>query len=367
MKLLLFFAFISSAYASTYEEVFPQYYEYCAGTRLKYQKEHFDGSEGGIGGHAFVYLHGICKDYSKNYPQIKICDKEDDHQGVGISLDSDYSNVTWVAVPGRELMLFGNEDRDSQITQSNINNIIQKSYDLQIFKGVKFNSIADNLPKEEYEKKSAYFSIGTNLAVNWARELRCVKIPVQQEKLNSTVQFLNNLNDSYYKIGKEYKWSMMSNNCTHLSINIGSHLGIGKPIKTDQKILSQLGNIAIPANQYLKLMDKVVLNKKVKNNLNYSANQFGAIAKKYPAYESNEFFVTENLKALTLRPRKNLIKMFSSSKSYDKFLNNKKYTSLKENALYWNELYEKTQKKKRLSDERINQQLDLINSVLIND
>ena len=42
-------------------------------------------------------------------------------------------------------------------------------------------------------------------------------------------------------------------------------------------------------------------------------------------------FKTNNLKAFTLKPRKNILKVFSTPKKYDKFLSVKKYTDLNEN------------------------------------
>lgn len=336
---ILLFCLSTSAIASTYEEVFPHYYEYCAGTMLRYQKEYFDGAEGGPGGHAFVYLHGICKDSSKNYPQVKVCDKNDDHQGVGISLDSDYKNVAWVAVPGRELILFGDKKSDSRINKNDIEKVIQKSLKYKVFKNVQLKSYPKDMPSNEKERYTALFSIGTDIAVNWARELRCVRTPVEKNKLQNAVEFLNKTNDQYYIGKKEYKWSMLSNNCTHLSINIGHKLGINPSIQTDKFFLEQIGNIAIPANHYLYLMDKVVLNKEVNRKGTYTPNQFGALAKKYEAFPNSEIFITDNLKSFTLRPRKNIKNFFSSSKSYDRYLEKKEFTDLRENAFYWSKIY----------------------------
>lgn len=347
---ILLIGLSTSAYAGLYGEVFPRYYEYCAGTMLHYQKDYFNGAKGGAGGHAYVYLQGICKDYSKPYPQVKVCDKSDDHEGVGISLDSDYKNVAWIAVPGRELIHFGNKEQGSVISKSDVDELIQKSIDLEIFKNVELKNYPQNLLPEEKERYTALFSIGTDIAINWARELRCVKTPVSEDRLKDAVTFLNETNNKYFLEGKEYKWSMLANNCTHLSINIGHELGVNPSIATDRSFLKQLGNIAIPANHYLYLMDKVVMNKKVDKRKTYTPNQFGAIASKFQAFPNNEMFITEDLKSFTLRPRKNIKRILSTAKSYDSFLKRKEFTDLRENALYWSKLYSDKDDSQKLNE-----------------
>lgn len=331
---------VGTTLASSYDEVFSEYYEYCTGTRLKYQPAYYGGATGGIGGHGFMYVHGLCKDYSKNYPQVKVCDENDDHKGVGISLDSDYLNVQWVAVPGRELMIFGDKNPSEIVTHEMIQEITKKTYDLKVFENVKLKGISDKFVfnSEDYQRETARFSIGTDFAVNWARDLRCVRIPVLKDKLSETADYLNSLNQKYYHGPKEYEWSDLKNNCVHLSKNVASKLGITKSVPTDKSKFTQIMNLAVPSNYYLHLVDKAVLKKKVKNR--YTPNQFGSLMAKYPAFPTNDMFVTEDLDALTL-PRKNLLRFRATPVSYDRFLKEAKYTSLEENAHYWEVLYSK--------------------------
>lgn len=331
---------VGTTLASSYDDVFGEYYEYCTGTRLKYQPAYYGGATGGIGGHGFMYIHGLCKDYSKNFPQVKVCDENDDHKGVGVSLDSDYLNVQWVAVPGRELMIFGDKNPNEIVTHEMIQEITQKSYQLKIFENVKLKGISEKLAfnSEDYQKETARFSIGTDLAINWARDLRCVRIPVIKEKLGDTAEYLNSLNQKYYYGPKEYKWSDLKNNCVHLATNVANKLGITKSAPTDKSKLTQIMNLAVPSNYYLHLVDKAVLKKRVKDR--YTPNQFGSLMAKYPAFPTNDMFITEDLNALTL-PRKNLLRLRATPVSYDRFLKEAKYTSLEENALYWDEIYSK--------------------------
>ena len=88
-----------------YAKLYPAHVEYCAGT--KYQKR--EGANGGYGGHGFTYVNSLCKDESKNYPQVKVCDGTEGYSGVGISVNSDFQNVNWVAVPTHSFFLNGND------------------------------------------------------------------------------------------------------------------------------------------------------------------------------------------------------------------------------------------------------------------
>src|SRR5690606_36622628 len=113
------------------------------------------------------YINGLCKDNSKDYPQVAPCDeikeKNIAHQGVGISLDSDFKNITWVAIPGRELTFFG-DISPRPIDLNDIESITQKAIDLKIFENVEMKSVLAKglIPGTlEFEKEVILASIGT--------------------------------------------------------------------------------------------------------------------------------------------------------------------------------------------------------------
>lgn len=338
----------SSVALSSYDSYFPEYFEYCTGTQLKYQPAYFGGSEGGPGGHGFMYIHGLCKDFSKSYPQVKPCQSDSSHQGVGVSLDSDYTNVAWVAVPGRNLMMFGDTER-RQITEEDIQSVANKAVALKIFQNVKMKPayVTDNtFNTEAHEKAAAIYSLGTDIAVNWGRELRCVRIPVQKSAIAAAAQYLNEVNDKYFKNNIPYKWSMLKNNCTHLAVNTSHAMGINSSIETDRSAIRQLFNLAVPANAYLMYADKAVLNEvnakeisksKAFKSFGYSPAQLGSLLIHMPVYPDNVMFRTTELVAFTL-PRKNIIKLLATPIRYDKFATSEN-SDLVENAKKWKELY----------------------------
>ena len=87
-----------------YEELFPHYVELCAVSQYR-SLEH---GEGGVPGHAVMYLKGACKDEAAPYPKLRPCRGEattrnDPEHGAGISVNRWLRNVNWIAVPGARL------------------------------------------------------------------------------------------------------------------------------------------------------------------------------------------------------------------------------------------------------------------------
>jgi hypothetical protein len=352
MKILYLVFFFSSLALASYEEHFPHYYEYCTGTQLKYQPAHFSGAIGGPGGHGFMYIHGLCKDYSKDYPQVIPCSEVKtnsfNHQGVGVSIDSDYANVAWVAVPGRDLTINGGLKRKAA-TKADFDAIAEKAFELKIFENVQMRpSYVSQHPvnSREHQLAAAIYSIGTDLAINLARDLRCVRIPVSEKALVKAADYLNAFNNQYYQKGLEYKWSMVTNNCSHLAINTAAAMGIGSSLKVDSSMIERIFHLAIPANAYLYLVDKSVLQEnllgKIKRSktfkrLDYMPSQIGSLLFREEVYPENEMFITKELEALTL-PRKNITKLLATPVTYDKKRTSEN-TDLVANAKKWQKKY----------------------------
>ena len=348
MILVLF----SSVCLASYEDHFPVYFEYCTGTQWKLQK----GDIGGTPGHSLTYIHGLCKDYTASYPQVIPCHKvsreqkkKHPHKGVGISLDKNFTNVMWVAVPGRNLTLFGDLEPRA-ITLEDLDRQVERINKLKVFQGVRSKS--ENLKtlkygSEEYFKVIAQDTAGTDHAFNWARELHCVKIPATKNSLDGVTKFLNESNQKY-RTGKEYEWSKLSNNCVHLSINQSHAMGISKAIKTDQKFIKLLFNMALPANGLLMYADKTVLARRPsKRELGHALEekdfypiQVGSIMEEHKVFPSGEYFNTENLEVLTAPRVLKPWKLLSTPRKYAKKYMTPQNSELKENARMWVERYE---------------------------
>lgn len=344
---------VSSIALAAYEDHFPTYFEYCTGTQWKLQS----GEKGGSPGHGFTYIHGLCKDYRSSYPQVVPCSEVSPelkekypHEGVGISLDKNFSNVMWVAVPGRNLTFFGDKAEKVSITNSDIQKIVKKVSDLKIFQDVIHKGARPvTLPynSQEYLDAVAVATLGTEFAVNWARELHCVRIPAPASVLPGVAKFLNDSNNQY-KTGPGYEWSKVTNNCAHLAINTSHAMGINESIKLDAKFVSKIFNMALPSNTFLMYADWAVLAKMPSNRLlskvlpekGFHHVQVGSIMENHPVFPSGDHFNTEGLSVLTAPRVGKPLKLLATPEKYEQKHMTPKNSELKANAEMWIERYE---------------------------
>lgn len=381
LKVLPFF-FLSAVTQAAYEDHFPAYFEYCTGTQWKLQS----GEKGGSPGHGFTYIHGLCKDYRSSYPQVIPCSEVSaelrekyPHDGVGVSLDKNFSNVMWVAIPGRNLTLNGDSERKA-ITNQDVKDIIQKVIDLKIFqdvvhKGEKARSLPLN--SQEYLEAVADATLGTEYAVAWARELHCARIPAPVESLPAVAKFLNEANNQY-KEGPGYEWSKVSNNCAHLAINTSHIMGINKSIKLNQGGLKKFFNMALPSNTFLMYADLAALKKAPSNKkLNkaiaekgFYQVQVGSIIENHPAFPSGDKFNTEGLSVLTAPRPKSPFNFLGTPEKYEKKYMTPNNSELKANAEMWIERYEgnlqklKENQKGSELEQYLQKQLELSKAIL---
>jgi hypothetical protein len=373
----------SSLANASYEDHFPAYYEYCTGTQWKLQS----GEEGGKPGHGFTYIHGLCKDYRSSYPQVIPCSEVSEdlkakypHEGVGVSLDKNFSNVMWVAVPGRDLTFFGDITGPRAITHDDVKTIIQKTIDLKIFNDVVHKGKkAQELPlnSQEYLEEVADATLGTEYAVTWARELHCARIPIQASSLPAVARFLNEANNQY-KQGPGYEWDKISNNCAHLAINSSKQMGINDSILVDQAGVKKYFNMALPSNTFLMYADLSALSKKpslkklskVINQKGYTPVQIGSLINNYPAYPSGDKFNTGHLSILTAPRPKQPLRFLSTPEKYEAKYMTPKNTQLIANAKSWQGHYQKLlgqlkpQKVPSKIEIYLKDQLQLIDSII---
>lgn len=380
--LILSLLLLSSIASASYEDHFPTYFEYCTGTRWKLQ----NGEEGGKPGHGFTYIHGLCKDYRSSYPQVIPCSEVSEefrnkypHEGVGISLDKNFSNVMWVAVPGRSLVFFGDMESRS-ITSDDVKNIIQKTIDLKIFndvvhKGERAQELTLN--SMEYLEEVADATLGTEYAVSWARELHCAKIPIQSSTLPSVAAFLNDANIKY-KDGPGYEWDKIINNCAHLAINSSHYMGINDLIKVGERGIKKYFNMALPSNTFLMYADKSALGKKpslskltkmIKKN-GFTPVQVGSLINNYPAFPSGDKFNTDDLNVLTAPRIKKPLKLLATPEKYEVRYMTPRNSVLLDNAHAWKSHYQKLlnqisdKKNSAKVDKYLRDQLEVIEAII---
>ncbi len=288
---------------SRYSRLFPTHVEYCSGG----QYEMIDGLRGIGAGHAFSYIQGLCKDGSKTYPQVKICDGSEDHQGVGISSNRDFRNVKWVAVPSYSLLMDGGVHEGESISTSTLDQVIDRATQARVFEGVVVqpelaNDRAGNallVHSLNYQDQAARGSIGTDIGLRLARNLECVRLPFLKERLQAVADRLNDINNSYYKTGIPYVWDVTSDNCTHLSRSILDAAGLH-----EASSLGTIRNISLPRNGGYSLVQAGILRSldpgavyareqdrnAILSGSPWLPTQVGVIANYIPGFSNNSVF-----------------------------------------------------------------------------
>jgi hypothetical protein len=91
-----------------YDKLFPYYVELCATSQFRSKLK----GEGGVAGHAVMYIKGACKDEQATYPQLRRCsaaatEVDDPEHGAGISRRPLVSQCQLGSDPGLRPVLSG--------------------------------------------------------------------------------------------------------------------------------------------------------------------------------------------------------------------------------------------------------------------
>jgi hypothetical protein len=233
-----------------YSKYFPFHAEFAAMTQIK----PIGKKPGGPGGHAFLYIHGLCKDYSVPYPKVIPCSearfpKGLEHAGVGISVNNDFVNANWVAVPGHELFFRG-EHPGERLDQNDVDRSVQRALDYRVFEGVKVQPelVSNEVTGALYESKVARGSVGTDYSTHYGRELWSVRFKMDESAIRPMSDFLNQVNAPYVAGEREYRWSGIYDNCAALSANVLAVACLRKSLPVRQIFLKHLFNLALPRN-----------------------------------------------------------------------------------------------------------------------
>ena len=94
--------------------------------------------EGGVAGHAVMYIKGACKDEQAPFPQLRRCraaatELDDPEHGAGVSVGRWFRNVNWVAIPGYQLLYEGNLKIGERLTQANFEAAVHDAIDTGIY------------------------------------------------------------------------------------------------------------------------------------------------------------------------------------------------------------------------------------------
>lgn len=251
------------------DTLFPYSVELCALSQFRGK----DGAKGGIPGHGVMYLHGACRDPETHYPQLRLREDADtDHDGVGVTVNRYLKNANWIAIPGRRLFFEGNLGPDDRVTEQAVEAVTQQAIELGLYDGIQLLDDVKEKGLAEFVRKR---SVGTDLALTFARTIFCARVPVTRAMMGEIILFLNDLNLQYNTGEKEYHWDGLHDNCVHVVHNALAAASIWPPTEVGGRGLRR--HLAIPANEYLNL---------VLRTADFPIDDFQAILRDQEAHDS---------------------------------------------------------------------------------
>jgi hypothetical protein len=332
-----------------YERFFPYYAELCAGSQFRAKLT----GEGGIAGHAVMYLKGACREEDAPYPQLRRCrvaatSLDDPEHGVGISVNRWFKNVNWVAIPGYHLFFDGNLKAGEPLTRTQFEAVEQQAIDRGLFKGIAFH----DYPGAESDTDLRVFlerhSIGTDFALQFARNVFCARLPVTSAMMDQVISFLNDKNREYAEGKADYNWSVWADNCVHTVRNALAAANIWSPLSVRAIKIRQIFNLAIPANEFVNLAElmtqdiddyRAILDdgprRDAFHEFRWLPTEPGALLKTLPVHTPNELYDT-TFRLFTLQSP---FLMGKTQRAID-LLSDRRFVDLDANLHYFAEKYD---------------------------
>jgi hypothetical protein len=246
--------------AGLYSSLYPYYAEVCAVSQILKKPGFGADIRGEPGGHAVLYLNGVCRKKDAHYPVLEMCDPATppDQQGVGISVNSHFKNANWAAIPGRDFLFGGGLAANARVTREAYRQTQARAKAMGIYDGVEFHDeVFDDMPPGWSRADYKYeVSIGTDYAINFARDRYCARVPLDREKMTAVVDYLNGLND-IYKSGKtEYVWNVVQDNCSHITHNALAAAGVWDSDPTGRFIAFAAFDFPVPKNEFINQLER---------------------------------------------------------------------------------------------------------------
>lgn len=291
-----------------YEKLFPYYVELCAASQFRSKLT----GEGGIAGHAVMYLKGACREEEAPYPQLRRCRRaasslDDPEHGAGISVSRWFKNVNWVAIPGYELFFAGNLKPGERLTQKQFETLQQDVIAQGIYKGIAFHRYPGATSDTDLRDFLVKDGIGTDFALQFARSVFCARLPVTVGMLEQVIAFLNDKNREYAEGEADYNWSVWADNCMHTLRNALAAANIWSPLSVRAIKFLQIFNLAIPANEFVNLAELMtggdigdyrgILDdgprRDAFHEFHWLPTRQGALLKTLPVHEPNDLYDTK--------------------------------------------------------------------------
>ena len=337
-----------------YTAIYPYFAEFCAVSEFNKKKgSGVDIEGGGPGGHAVFYLNGACRVRDAGYPELTLCGDPPDRmagQGVGISVNDHFMNANWIATEGRDFFYDGAIAPGEGVTHASYARTQQTAKKMDILDGVAYHPAAlANKPAGMSERDFMYeVSIGTDYAVDLARDRYCARVPLDRGRMSTIVRYLNALNEPYRTGKKEFHWNVLRDNCAYLAHNALASVGFWPMWPIDRSMLIAAFSFPVPKNEFVNLMrrtndmeiadpDALYDDQEARTTLLVQGRmltQPGALAEARPAMRPNEVYNT-NLRLIFYddptfghyEPR------------FERIFHEPRYTDLGSNLMHFSTLY----------------------------
>jgi len=335
-----------------YEQTYPYFAAICAVSRIKATF----AAEGGVPGHAVMYLNGVCKDDSAAYPRLRMCDpaaveRGDPEAGVGISVNKTFKNVNWMAVPDAQMFFDGGLTYGELLNEQRGLQTLDEAYKAGIWDGIEIHEAFHPAPGDSQGELYlvASESLGTDFALRFGRHVFCSAMPMPRDRLERVVDFLNGLNDEYATGEADYNWSGYADNCSHTLHNAlaAAEVWLETPVQVTK--LRQFFNLSIPSNEMINLakrantyelenFDAIFADGQMRRallNHGWLPTRHGALVFYRGIHQPNELYDPEGKilihEAPLLRPL---------SRNIDAIFADPRYTRIEDNLRYYKQRYE---------------------------
>jgi hypothetical protein len=332
-----------------YDQFFPYYVELCATSQFRSKLK----GEGGLAGHAVMYIKGACKDEEASFPQLRRChvaatDLYDPEHGAGVSVGRWFQNVNWVAIPGYDLFYQGNLKFGEPLTQAHFKATVRNVISKGVYKGVKFHPSPSVGADPSLDDFVANEGIGTDLALQFARSVFCARLPITEPMLNEIIAFLNDKNREYFEGEADYNWSVWADNCAHTLRNALAAANIWSPLSVRAVKFRQIFNLAVPANEFVNLAEistegdiedyrRIQQDRPERDALHefhWLPTRHGALLKTLPVHEPNDLYDT-TFRLFTLQSP---FRVSKTQRAVD-LLSDERFVNLDANFRYFHEKY----------------------------
>jgi hypothetical protein len=244
---------------NTFDKIFPYYSMECSFTQL----DPINGTPGGTGGHALIYIKGVCRDTSDPlHPKLKMCDDgadlSDPNVGVALSADKILENSEYVATEGQQFLFHGDLKPGEVVDETTLartRDVVVKSGALKAIK-VHPEYLVKKPERMSDEEYIAQIGADTDYAVSFARESNCVRVPMNRAQIQAEVDWVNSSNEPYISGAKIYDWNGPGDNCTSFTHDVLAAAGIRKHVGRTHNEIKEVVNILtlqiqVPRNETL--------------------------------------------------------------------------------------------------------------------